>query len=277
MDQATPATKASPSLGSMAVGGIAELLEGLRHWRLCHMMGLAEIRRRYARSRVGQFWFTISTGVLVLGLGVVWAALWRTQVSDLLPFLATSLVLWLCLSGAIGEATTVLAASGPLFLNQGMSFATAVLGLVYRHLIILAHNVPIILLTMLAFPPTLGPASLLVVPGLVCLVLSLVWLCYVVALVCVRFRDLVHLVQNGLTMAFFVTPVLWKPEQLPPDAALWMRFNPFAALIAVVREPLLGKVPTVWDWLGAVVVAVGGFALALPLIGYSRRRAIYWI
>jgi lipopolysaccharide transport system permease protein len=55
--------------------GIADLLRGIRKWRLCHLMGLSEIRRRYARSRIGQFWLTISTGVVVAALGLVWSTL----------------------------------------------------------------------------------------------------------------------------------------------------------------------------------------------------------
>jgi ABC-type polysaccharide/polyol phosphate export permease len=109
------------------------------------------------------------------------------------------------------------------------------------------------------------------------LVLALVWISYLVAIACVRFRDLTQVVQNGLMVAFFITPVLWKPDQIPADQHYLLSLNPFAVLLAVVREPLLGQLPTAYDWIAAAAFSLGGFVIALPIIGYCQRRIIYWI
>ena len=74
-----------------------------------------------------------------------------------------------------------------------------------------------------------------------------------------------------------MTPVLWKPDQIPASHQHLLTFNPFAALLAIVRDPLLGQVPFLQDWLVAILFAVGGFFIALPFIGYCQRRIIYWI
>jgi lipopolysaccharide transport system permease protein len=84
-------------------------------------------------------------------------------------------------------------------------------------------------------------------------------------------------VQSGLLIAFFVTPILWKPEQLLAQNHYFLLLNPFAALLALVREPLLGQIPSLADWLIAITFSIGGFMLTLPLIGYCKRRIIYWI
>src|SRR5215467_1441526 len=257
--------------------GIADLLQGIDNWRLSHLMGLGEIRRRYVRSRIGQFWLTISTGIVVTTLGLVWSTLWNMPVADLLPFVATSLIVWTLITGTLAEAATVFVSAGPIFLNQGMSFSTAIYALVYRHLIIFLHNLPIIAITVLLFPVPVEPICVIALPGFGLLVLTLVWTSYLVAIACVRFRDLMQVVQSGLMIAFFVTPVLWKPDQIPADQHYLLSLNPFAALLAVVREPLLGQLPTVDDWTIAVVFSIGGFVVALPIIGYCQRRIIYWI
>jgi lipopolysaccharide transport system permease protein len=108
-------------------------------------------------------------------------------------------------------------------------------------------------------------------------VLALVWTGYLVAIACVRFRDLTQVVQNGLTIGFFITPVLWKPDQISLDEHYLLALNPLAALLAVVREPLLGQLPTFYDWTTAAVFSIGGFVITLPIIGYCQRRIIYWI
>ena len=240
-------------------------------------MGLNEIRRRYARSKIGQFWVTISTAIMVAALGLVWSALWRTPIGELLPFISISLILWGLITGTLGEAATVFVQSGPMFLNQGMSFSTAIYALIYRNLLIFAHNLPVVVATMIIFSVPLRATAILALPGFVFLVVTLLWLGYLVAIACVRFRDLTQVVQSGLLIAFFVTPILWKPEQILFQSPYFLLLNPFAALLAVVREPLLGQIPSISDWLIAVTFSVGGFVLTLPLIGYCKRRIIYWI
>src|SRR5215471_7935945 len=257
--------------------GIADLLSGLDNWRLSHLMGLGEIRRRYARSRIGQFWLTISTGIMVTSLGLVWSTLWKLPVADLLPFIAISVIVCTVISGTLTEAATVFVSAGPIFQNQGMSFSTAIYALVYRHLVILLHNLPIMAIAILLFSVPAGGMSLVALPGFGLLVLALIWTSYLVAIACVRFRDLTQVVQNGLMIVFFITPVLWRPDQIPADKHYLLSLNPFAALLAVIREPLLGQLPTVYDWTAAAIFSIGGFVLALPIIGYCHRRIIYWI
>ncbi len=240
-------------------------------------MGLNEVRRRYARSRLGQLWLTLSTGIMVVTLGVVWSTLWKVPVADLLPFIAISLVLWTFISGAIGEAATVFVTSAPLFLNQGMSFSTAVYALVYRHLLIFVHNLPIIAAVMLVFSVTPAPLALWSILGMLLLLIALTWLSYAVAIACARFRDLAQLVQSILLIAFFITPILWKPEQIPPDKTFILTMNPFSALLAVTRDPLLGQLPSSGEWLSAAVFSIGGFLITLPVIGYCQRRIVYWL
>jgi ABC-type polysaccharide/polyol phosphate export permease len=257
--------------------GVCDLLSGIANWRVSHIMGLGEIRRRYARSRIGQFWLTISTGIVVAVLGLIWSTLWKVPVADFVPFVAISLIVWTMVSGTLAEAATLFASTGPIFLNQGMSFSTAIYALVYRHLLILLHNLPIIVMAILLFSVPSGSICLVALPGLAAVVLTLVWTSYLVAIACVRFRDLTQVVQNGLMIAFFITPVFWKPDQVPLDEHYLLSLNPFAALLAVVREPLLGQLPTFDDWTTAATLSIGGFVIALPIIGFCKRRIIYWI
>ncbi len=257
--------------------GAADLCAGLTNWRISYLMGLGEIRRRYSRSRLGQFWMTVSTGVLVAAVGVVWSVLWKVRISELMPFIAISQILWTLISGAIGEAPTAFVSAGPIFLNQGMSFSTAIYALVFRHFLVFLHNLPIAILTVVAFPVPFGIVSLLAIPGIVLVLLSLVWSTYAIAIICVRFRDLTQVVQSALLIAFFVTPIFWKPSQFPPDAQYFLALNPFADLLSVVRDPMMGDIPGPAEWVGALVFAIGGFVLTLPLIGLSQRRIIFWI
>lgn len=83
-------------------------------------MGVGEIRRRYARSRLGQFWVTLSTAFALGALSLVWSALWRMPMADLLPFITVSMIAWTFISGMLTEAPTVFVSAAPIVHNQGM-------------------------------------------------------------------------------------------------------------------------------------------------------------
>jgi lipopolysaccharide transport system permease protein len=100
---------------------------------------------------------------------------------------------------------------------------------------------------------------------------------FVTAILCARFRDLIQIVNSVLQVAIFLTPVLWKPELLPPEAQSLMILNPLAVLVTIVRDPLLGRAVPIEFWAAALFIAVGGFLIALPFIGRYRRRFIYWL
>jgi hypothetical protein len=83
-DADVPASRCASGRHQFA-DGFLELKSGLRYWRLSHLIGLGKIRRRYARSRLGQFWLTLSTAIMVVALGVVWSTLWKVDIRDLMP------------------------------------------------------------------------------------------------------------------------------------------------------------------------------------------------
>jgi ABC-type polysaccharide/polyol phosphate export permease len=267
----------SPASSSHFHTGWMELVEGGRNWRVWHLIGIGELRRRYARSRLGQLWLTLSMGITIAIIGVTWALLWKIPLADMLPFLAVSMVIWQLLSGILSDATAAFSANAPYLLSQRLPCATVIFALIYRNLVMFLHNTIIVVIVLVVFVRPVPLAALLVVPALVITAVAAVWWAYVVATLCARFRDLVHAVQSVLQLAFYLTPVIWKPEFLPAEAR-WLNFvNPFAVYVGLIRDPVMGEPPAALVWLIATGIAFGGLALALPFIGRYRRRVLYWI
>lgn len=257
--------------------GLSDLLEGLRNWRIWHLMGTSELRRRYARSRLGQFWLTLSMAVTVVTLGLVWSQLWKMPIEELLPFFAVSFVTWTYLSAFINDGSGVFAANSLYFTNQRMSFSTVIYAMAYRNLMTLAHNAVIIGGVMVYFRVPVTFEALWAVPGLALVTITGIAMAYLIGMVCLRYRDLVQLVGNGMQILFFITPVMWKETLLPPEKQWLVDFNPFAVFLSIMRDPLLGTPVSTGRWIAAIVMTIASVLLALFLIGRYRRRIIYWI
>jgi lipopolysaccharide transport system permease protein len=268
---------ASSERGRSLPAGWEEVAGGLANWRIAHLIGIGELRRRYARSRLGQFWLVASTGITVCVLGIVWSLLWKTPLDEMMPYIASALILWSLITGTLGEAPLALVGAAPMFLNQGMSFSTVIFALLYRQLLVFLHNVTIAAATLLVFQRPLGPAALLALPGFLLLVVNLAWPAHLIAMACARFRDLASVVANLLVVGSFITPVFWQEQQIPAEQYWLIRFNPLATLLSIVRDPILGKVPPAESWLTAIVLALVGSFATLFIVGRLRRRIIYWL
>ena len=265
------------TLAGLAQAGTRDVLDGARQWRLWYLMGSADMRRRYSRSRLGQIWIMLSSAIMISSMGLVWSTLWRQPVAEMLPFVGIGMIVWQLIAGILTEASTILPSSGHYFRNQYMAASTVLFSLLYRQSITCLLNILFPFGLGLAMGSHITVEALLVLPGLVLMLVTCFWLSFVIAILCTRFRDLTQIVSSVLQVAFFVTPVLWKPELLSPVAQRLIPWNPLAVMVSVVRDPLLGRTVPLTYWLIASGVALGGLALAFPFIGSFRRRLIYWL
>jgi lipopolysaccharide transport system permease protein len=80
-----------------------------------------------------------------------------------------------------------------------------------------------------------------------------------------------------MQVIFFLTPIIFRSDQLPATGHAVMDLNPFAALLAVARDPLIGRVPTALEYEFVIGVLLLGWALALPVYGKYRTRITYWL
>jgi lipopolysaccharide transport system permease protein len=262
---------------SLTRRGLDDLVRGLISWRIWHLIGIGTIRRRYARSRIGQFWTTLSMGIMITVMGLVWSTLWQQDLKEILPFMAGSLVLWGFLTGTINDATTAIISSNHYFLNQGMSFSTPIYAAVYSQFIILLHNMIILVLVLIIYPPSFSLETFLFIPGFLLTLITVVWVSCMVGILCARYRDVIQLISSILTTAFFVTPTLFKPEYIPLKYRWINSVNPFAIFLSITRDPLIGReVP--WEyWAIAIAITVIGTIISLLFIGRYHKRVIFWI
>ena len=265
-------TPLPPSQTALA---LQDVVEGACAFRLWGMLGWQDVRQRYRRSTLGPFWLTISMGALVGGLGVLYAGLFRMDVADYLPFVAAGLIIWGLLSGLITEGCAAFIGAEGIIKQVNLPLSVHVYRVVWRNLIVFAHNVAIYVAAAVIFSIQPGWTGLLVLPGLALLCLNGVWMGLLLGLVSARFRDVPQIVASVVQVAFFLTPIIWKPELLP-DRAFVLDLNPFFHLVELVRAPSLGQAPGLVSWLAAAGITLGGWLVTLLMYRRYRWRIAYW-
>src|SRR5258706_8908418 len=120
-----------------------------------------------------------------------------------------------------------------------------------RNILVLAHNICVIVVVFLVFDIWPGTTGLLVIPALPLWIINGLAMALLLGGICARFRDILPIVNSVMQIAFFLSPVIWRPEQLGARA-IWLPLNPFYDMLKMVRDPLLIKVPSLLACLGVL-------------------------
>ena len=266
------------SYRAAAARGLADIGAALRHGHITLTLGWQEIATRYRRSKIGPFWLTINRGVLIAALSLVFGSLFGLERETFIPYLAIGLILWGYIYATLSEGCTAFIDAGETILQVRMPLATHIATVVYRNILILAHNLIIIPLVFLVFLRPVGPEAFLAVPGLILLTFNLTWVVVILAVTCARFRDVTEIVANILQVTFYLTPILWTVELLQRrvDVSL-LNLNPFYHWITIVRAPLMGEPTQTLNWLIPAGMAALGWLVAVVFFGRYRNRIAYWL
>lgn len=265
------------SFGARQRLALRDLMDAVRLWRLAATLGWLDIRLRYRGSILGPFWLTLSTGVMVAALGVLYSTLFKMELHDYLPYLALSLVLWAFVSTLIGEACTCFQSAEGMIRSVRQPFHLYAFRVIVRNLLVLAHNVVVILAVYAVFDAWPGAMAALALPGLLLWVVDGVGCCLLLGAVCARFRDIPPIVGSVMQIAFFISPIIWKPELLTGSSARFLPFNPFFTLLEVVRAPLLGHAPAASTYVSALFYSALLLSAAWMLFARVRGRLAFWV
>ncbi len=253
-----------------------DLRDGVAAYRLAATLGWLDIKLRYRGSVLGPFWLTLSTAVMVLAMGVLYSQLFRMQLHDYMPYLALSLVLWNTLSAIVADACVCFTSSENTIRSIRMPFTIYAVRVLIRNSFVLLHNVAVIIGVFAYYGTWPGWTALLSLPALLIWMADAVAACLLLGAFCARFRDIPPIVGSIMQIAFFLTPIIWRPELIGHNARLLL-LNPFYPVLALVREPLLNQVPPGSLWLSAVLWSLVWCAASWLLFARVRGRLAFWV
>ena len=263
-------------LRAAAIAG-SDIYRGVGAWRIWVMLGRTDVMCRYRRTRLGQFWITATLGLLLVGIGIVYSSLMKQPLAIFMPYIAINFVFWNLIIGLVNEGCQTFIEAERYLKQIDVPYSTHIMRIMFRNGLVFAHNLVILPIVFVIFSVPISPIAPLSIFGLVLLALNGLWVGLRLGTLAARFRDLPQLVQNLMQVAFFVSPILFRLEDLDEDVRGILQWNPIGSILAVARDPLLGKIPSSHDYLMAGGLVLVGFAITLPFFGYFRRRIVYWV
>jgi ABC-type polysaccharide/polyol phosphate export permease len=265
-----------PALSPHRVAWV-DVISGMCAFDIWGRLGWRETKRRYRRTVFGPFWTTVSIALFVTTLGLVWSNLWNKDPKAYLPYLTAGMVCWVFFSSICTEGCAAFWHNDKLIKQLRISYTLLACVSVWRNVTVFLHNISIFILVCIYARLSVAWPTLLVIPGFALLCLNAVWLVALLAAVCARYRDMQQLVTNLLQITLFLTPIFWSTDQLTGRMRTLIEFNPLYHLIAIVRDPMLGRAPEPLHWIVAACLALAGWTAIVLVLTKFRHRIVYWL
>jgi len=232
-----------------------DLADGYRRRELWAHLGWQDIKQRYRRSVLGPFWITIATGTTAVAMGGLYSKLFKLELSEHLPYVTLGLIIWNLINAAILEGADVFVANEGLIKQLPTPLSVHVYRLVWRQMILFAHNFVIML--------------------------NCVWVALCFGILATRYRDISPLLFSVVQLLFFMTPIIWNEATLQQQGAgKWAKIvelNPLLHYLDIVRAPLLGADQELRHWVVVLVLTAIGWILAALAMRQYRARVPYWV
>ncbi len=261
---------------SQAQLALLDAVDGSSLWALWGKLGWNDILQRYRRSLLGPLWLTASMAIMVVSLGLVYSTLFKAQLHEFLPFLCVGLLIWNYISSILTEAGTLFTGAESYIKQIRLPFTFYVFRFMWGKIIIFAHNFVIYFGVLIYFQIWPGSVALYAIPGFLLVTLNGALASMYLGMMSARFRDIPQIVASFIQIAFFITPIMWKPELLGEHAKL-MSLNPFFHLIEIARAPLLGQLPSAGNYTAAALITLVNATIAAVFFIRFRARISYWV
>ncbi|MEA3638316.1 MAG: ABC transporter permease [Lamprobacter sp.] len=239
---------------------------------------LADVRQRFARSRIGGAWVIIHP----LAQVALFALILSKILSAKLPgidsqfayaiYLSAGILAWSLFAELLNSGATLFISNGELL--KKIAFPRICLPIIMAGTALVNHVslllAILIIFTLLGHLPT---RLLLWMPLLIVLMTGLgLGLGLVLGVLNVFMRDVGQVLQLLLQFGFWLTPIVYMPEILPDSVRPWLLLNPVQPLVRSYQDVLSFQQPPA---LGALLASalLAGLMLVLALWLFRRAEA----
>ena len=254
-----------------------EITAIVRYFHMWSLLGWYDIKQKYRRSLIGPLWITISTGIMVGSIGLIFSVIFKTSVRVFLPHYAVGQIMWLLISLQLNDACTTFVQYKSVIKQISVPLSVHVLRKLWYNFILFLHNFLIIIIVLIIFGSGFSWRTLYFIPAIILILILLFLFSVILGILCTRFRDIAQIVTVLLQLIYFFTPIIWMRRVIPAKYSWVLDFNPFFHMIELVRSPLLGVAPAASHWIYLLMYIAVSALIVFYFIQRFRNRVAYWL
>ncbi len=239
-------------------------------------LALRDLKTAYRRSYLGIVWISLSTIITLLALAFVYSYLFPVTLSEYLPFLGVSYVTWGYISMSLTSSCHVFTGKQTYIRQQPLPLTVFILSRISVNTFIYLNNLAIALLCVLLIGDGFSWTMLILPASILIMTVTTFAMSMLLGVMTCRYRDVGQVISSLTLLAFFVTPVLWKPEFLSGRAVI-ANANPFYHYIELIRAPIIDHTIPYTSLL--ITLCLTSVFVVIGYLVISRKRNVipFWV
>ena len=251
---------------------IQELWELWRYRDLLQLLVANSIKTRYKRSALGVLWTLLNPLLTTIVLTIAFSQLFRFQMVNYPVYLLSGLIAWNFFSQTVTQVMNTLIWGSSLMKRIYIPHTIFAISVVGNGLINLFLSLIPLLLIMLFMGHPFHWTLLWLPLAVLLMAMFTTGLSLLLAALAVYFVDLVEMVGIVLTAWFYLTPIIYPLEMVPPRFAWLIRLNPLSYFVEVFRSLIYDGVLPSGEYV-LIAATLGGLTLAVGWLVFTKKSS----
>lgn len=254
---------------------IKELFNQIPEWIYWGPQAISAIKFRFSRTKLGILWVLMGTILYVGSLSLVFSHVLNYPFNETISYISVSLIFWTFMSSTINESAQAFIVERTAIQNTACPILCYPFRVIFLNILYLLLNLTVIALILPIFGELTLASIYLFIPSVILFILVVAAASLLISIASIRFRDIPFLIQNLLQILFFVTPIIWRMEDMQGRFKV-LEYNPLYLLIEMIRMPLLNSSVNgffVFSCIGLLIVTTCLLCLVLKS---CKHKIVYW-
>ena len=251
------------------------------HWLyVLKVLTANEFFARYRAQALGFVWSFLNPLVMMAILSVIFTRVFPSHTKNFPIFVLMGVIVWQWVSAAANGTTMVFVNNADMIKRTVFPRQLLPMSLILSFGINFLMESSLLVVFIPIFPSAfkLSPTLLLVPVFLAFLLVLLFGVGLMVSVLNVLYRDLAYLVQTGLYILYWLTPVIYPLEIVPEPYQTALKCNPFGAILTALRGAImLGETPSALGWASIVGPSVAMFLLGWAVFRHYERMVLDYV
>lgn len=245
--------------------------EKMQYWFVIRELTGREIKRKYARSKLGIIWSVLNPLLNMIVMSLIFSYMFRRSIEKFPVYYLIGQTLY----GLFGEATrsamTAIVDNKTLILRTKIPKQTFILSRIYTAFVNFLYTLFPLIGILIFFKVKICWKAILIIPDIILLMMFSVGIGYILATMYVFFADIRHLYGIILTILMYMSAIFYPANNLPGFMKVIISYNPIYLAIDIARYVLQYNVyPYYTEWLKLGIYAFGALCIGVSL--YKKKE-----
>lgn len=253
-----------------------EFLVGFMSINIWSILAYNDVITKYRRTLLGPLWHVLSHAATIFGLGFLYSRVFNQPLAEYFIFISAGLTVWSLIVLPLIDGSGILIKNKSLILAYETPISTHIMRSVAGYFILFLHNFMVYVAVIIFIKNPINLNILFFFPALIIILIAVTGSSLILSVFGARYRDLAPAMNVVVSVVFLITPIFWDKTQAT-GLSWFVEINPLYHLVEIGRGPLIGKAPSILNWIYSICLSLTLFISGVISVNSNRSKIPFWV